>query len=310
MATIPATILGRWRMGNCEKVEQQVKRFLMEGVKVRPMKDGGCLLQIPFHDADGDPIRVVVREAGDSIVLHDAGVIAGHLFTLGQHTQDTPAFKLLRNLEKAYDLKLDFDNGRVAATVTEDEMGESLMDFGKIILTMVTAIPHIRVEPHRLKPLGQRLKAKIKTRYKEANILDLVEHDYSLSGETVESWPIDFHWWIKRDGHTEQVYVVTVDLDVVEALAKAAKIATLALDAKRSPVHDKLRIVLDSHGENSNAKIATSLMKTYSKRLQYYVYDFGQDEDRRIFIDQSVDEIAGELGEPWRDFWRRQHVLA
>ena len=89
---------------------------------------------------------------------------------------------------------------------------------------MVTAIPHIRVEPHSLKPLGRRLKSKIKTRYKEANILDLLEHDYSLFGETVESCSIDFHWWKKRDGHTEQVYIVTVNLDIIDALVKATKL--------------------------------------------------------------------------------------
>ncbi|MGD2065226.1 MAG: hypothetical protein PVI95_02135 [Dehalococcoidia bacterium] len=89
---------------------------------------------------------------------------------------------------------------------------------------MVTAIPHIRVEPHSLKPLGRRLKSKIKTRYKEANILDLLEHDYSLSGETVESWLIDFHSWKKRDGHIEQVYIVTVDLGIIDALVKATKL--------------------------------------------------------------------------------------
>jgi len=296
-------------MDKCEELKEQVKKFLADGVKVRPIKDDGCLLQIPYHDSDGDPIRVAVYESGDSITLHDAGVIAGHLFTLGQHTQDTPAFKLLRSLEKAYELKLDFDNGRVTTTVARNQIGDALMDFSKVILTMVTAIPHIRVEPHRLKPLGQRLKAKIKGQYKEANILDLVEHDYSLSGETVESWPIDFHWWIKRDDHIEQIYVVTVDLDVIEALLKAAKVTTLALDARRSLPNDKLRIVLDSHGENSNASIATSLMKRYSDKLQYKVYDFGQDDERRLFINQSIDEITSELGESWRDFWRKQHAL-
>lgn len=296
-------------MDKCEELKEQVKKFLVDGVKVRPIKDDGCLLQIPFHDADGDPIQVAVYKAGDSIILHDAGVVAGHLFTLGQHTQDTPAFKLLRNLEKAYGLKLDFDNGRVTTTVIENQIGDALMDFSKVILTMVTAIPHIRVEPHRLKPLGQRLKAKIKDQYKQANVLDLVEHDYSLSGETVESWLIDFHWWIKRDDHIEQIYVVTVDLDVIEALVKAAKVTTLALDAQRSLAYDKLRIVLDSHGENSNARIATSLMKRYSEKLQYRVYDFGQADERRAFINQSVDEIMGTLGEPWRVFWRKQHGL-
>jgi hypothetical protein len=293
----------------CEELKEQVQKFLANGVTSRPIRDSGCLLRMPFRDSDGDPIRIAVYHTGDSIVFNDVGAIAGNLYTLGQHTQDTPAFKLLRSLERAYGLQLDFDNGRVTLTVSKEEMYDALIDFSKVVLTMVTAIPHIRVRPHRLKPLGQRLKAKIKTRYKEANILDLVEHDYYLSGETVESWPIDFHWWIKRDGHTEQVYVVAVDLDVIEALGKAAKITTLALDAKRSPTYDKLRIILDSHGENSNASIATSLLKTHSKKLQYDVYDFGQDEDRQIFINQSVDEITGELGEPWRDFWRRQHAL-
>ena len=102
---------------------------------------------------------------------------------------------------------------------------------------------------------------------------------------------------------------MTVDLDIREALVKASKVTILALDAKRSPANDKLRIVLDSHGENSNASIATSLMKKYSEKLQYKVYDFGQEDERRTFIRQSIDEITSELGESWRDFWRKQHAL-
>jgi hypothetical protein len=297
-------------MDKCEELKERITKFLVDGVAVRPIRDDGCLLQIPFRDSDGDPVKVAVYRVGDTTVLTDAGVIAGHLFTLGQHTQDTPAFKLLRSLERAYGLKLDFDNGRVTTTVTGNEINESLMDFSKVILTMITAIPHVRVEPHRLKPLGQRLKAKIKDHYKQADILDLVEHDYSLSGDTIESWPVDFHWWIKRDDHIEQIYVVAVDLDVIEAWGKAARVTTLALDALRSSVNDRLRVVLDSHGENSDASVATSFMKKQSDKLQYKVYDFGQDSERRVFLEQSVNEITGELGEPWRDFWRKQHALA
>jgi hypothetical protein len=265
---------------------------------------------MPFRDSDGDPIQIAVYYSGDSIVLNDVGAVAGNLFTLGQHTQDTPAFKLLRNLEKAYGLKLDFDNGRVTVTVTRDEMYDALMDFSKVVLTMLTAIPHVRVEPHRLKPLGQRLRIKVRDQYEQANILQLVEHDYSLSGETVESWPIDFHWWLRRNGNMEHVYVVTVDLDVIEALGKASRVTILALDAKRSLTHDKLRIVVDRHGKDSSATIAATLMKKYSEKLQYHVYDFGQDNERQTFIKQSVDEITGELAEPWRDFWKKQHALA
>lgn len=297
-------------MDRCEELKERITKFLADGVAVRPIRDDGCLLQIPFRDSDGDPVQVALYRVGDSTLLTDAGVIAGHLFTLGQHTQDTPAFKLLRSLERAYGLKLDFDNGRVTTTVTGDEINDALMDFSKVILTMITAIPHVRVEPHRLKPLGQRLKAKIRDHYKQADILDLVEHDYSLPGDTLESWPVDFHWWIKRDDHIEQIYVVAVDLDVIEAWGKAARVTTLALDARRSSVNDRLRVVLDSHGENSDASAATSFMKKQSDKLQYKVYDFGQDSEKRVFLEQSVNEITGELGEPWRDFWRKQHTLA
>jgi len=40
------------------------------------------------------------------------------------------------------------------------------------------------------------------------------------------------------------------------------------------------------------------------------VHDFGQEDERQTFINQSIDEITSELGESWRDFWREQHVLA
>lgn len=295
-------------MSKCEAVREQVQQYLVDSVITRPGKDDGCIIQTPFRDSEGDPICVITYGDGESILLSDGGMVAGRLFILGQHTQDTPAFKLLRSLETAYGLKLDFNYGRITMTTAEHDMCDAIMDFSKVIITMLTATPHIRIEPHRLKPLGQRLRAKIKDQYKQANILDLVEHDFSISGETVESWPVDFHWWLKRNGEIEHIYIVTVDLDVAEALVKASKVTTLALDAKRLS-YDKLRIVLDTHGVNSDASIATSLVKKYSERLQYKVYDFGQEDDRQIFIKQSVDEILGEVGEPWRDFWRKQHAL-
>lgn len=296
-------------MIKCEEVKERVQRFLVDGVSTRLTKDDGCVIQMPFHDSEGDPISVVVYGIDESVLLSDGGMVAGRLFTLGQHTQDTPAFKLLRSLEKAYDLKLDFDGGRVTTTIPEGDMYSAIMDFSKVIMTMLTATPHIRVEPHRLKPLGQRLKAKVKSQFERVNILDFVEPGYSLPGNTVQSWPVDFHWWLKRNGGLEEhIYVITVDLDVEGALAKAARINTLALDARRHS-EDKLRILTDTHGTDSDATVANLLMKTYSEQLKYHVYDFGQESERQAFIGQSVDEIMSEVGKPWRDFWKEQRVL-
>jgi hypothetical protein len=297
-------------MDNCEELKELVRSQFINGIKVRALKGGKCLLQIPFYDSDGDPIRMVVHKAENSIILNDAGAIVGSLFTLGQHAQDTPSFKLLSNLEKAYGLHIGFDSGLITAKVEDErEMFDAIANFGKVIMTMLTAIPHIRVEPHRLKPLGQRLKAKIKDQYSQANILDLVEHDYLLSGKAVENWPIDFHWWIKENGREEQIYVVTVDLNVREPLVKAAKVTTLALDAQRSTDYDKLRIVIDSHGANSNATIAGSLVRQHSDKLKYSVYDFEKEDERIVFVNQSVREITSDMGEAWRDFWQKQRAL-
>jgi hypothetical protein len=297
-------------MIECQNVKERIQKFLRDGVTTYPTKDKtGCVIQIPFHDSEGDPIRVAVYESNGAILLSDGGIVAGHLFTLGQHTQDTPAFKLLRSLEKAYDLHLDFDYGRIAVTVPDNDLCKAILDFSKIIMTMLTSTPHIRVEPHRLKPLGQRLKVKVRKQFGEDNILDLVEPEYLLPGVTIENWPIDFHWWVKRNGGLEEhTYIVTVDLDVSEAIAKAERVTTLALDARRSS-DDKIRVVVDSHGIESDATVATKLMKAYSNRLNYTVYDFGQENEWRSFINQSVNEVKGEYGKPWREYWLRQQGL-
>jgi hypothetical protein len=73
---------------------------------------------------------------------------------------------------------------------------------------MMTAIAHVWVEPHSLKPLGQRLKSETETRYREANTLDLIGHDYALYGESVGSWPTDSHRWIElNQRNTDQVSI-------------------------------------------------------------------------------------------------------
>jgi hypothetical protein len=297
-------------MIECQNIKERIQKFLLDGVSARPTKDNnGCVIQIPFRDSEGDPIRIVVYGSNGSILLSDGGMVSGRLFTLGQHTQDTPAFKLLRNLERAYDLKLDFNNGRIITTVPDQDLCEAIMDFSKVIMTMLTSVPHIRVEPHRLKPLGQRLKVKVRDQFGLVNILDLVEPEYLLPGEIVQNWPIDFHWWLRRNGGLEEhIYIITVDLDVAEALTKAERVTALALDAQRR-ADDKLRVVIDSHGTDSGATLATKLMRRYSDKLQYRVYDFALEDEWHSFINQSVEEITGEYGKPWRDFWLQQQPL-
>ncbi len=290
---------------HCDALKEQVQAFMSSEVRARPLGDNGCLLNIPFRNNDGDPIRVGVIDNGETVTVHDVGAIAGHLFELGQHTQDTPAFKLLKSLESAYGLKLDYDNGLVTTKLSHGQMPDGLMNFSKVILTMVTAMPHIRIQAHRAKAAGPRVRAKIMGHFKEERILDLVEHDHLIPGQTVDTWRVDFHWWVKRANAIQHIYVKTVDLDVIEALPKAANLTMMALDVRRE-APDQLRIVVDRHGSNSEATIAASVVKRYGPQLHYNVYDFDQDSDRRAFLTESFDEIMSDAGAPWRAFWTEQ----
>ena len=69
------------------------------------------------------------------------GSIAGLLFSLGQDGQDTPAFKLLRDLERTHGLEIDFDEGLVRISVEESNLYDGIAEMAKVVLAMHTVAP-------------------------------------------------------------------------------------------------------------------------------------------------------------------------
>lgn len=310
--------------GYCEELKAQLIQYLTSTVDVKLTRNGGCALRTPFFDSDGDPIHVIVYQDGDSVRIEDTSTIAGHLFTLGQHALSTPAFRLLSDTVRAYGCALDFDHGTVVLNTKRDNLLDGVMDLAKIIVTMVTATPFIRVQPHRAKPGGyRRLRTRIKREYESRNILRFVEDTYELRGISGVPWPIDFHWWtdepavasfVAQSAAEEQrriesplsavrqhVYVVTANFNVHEPMAKANYLTTLAVDAQRQSSADELRIVVDH--QNPKGSEALSLLRTHSDKLGFRLYDFDVDDEREFFVTQSVKEIT-ERAQSWREFWQ------
>jgi len=235
--------------------------------------------------------------------INDAGTVAGHLFSLGQHTQDTPAFKLLKELTSAYKLELDFDEGVVKTTTNSNTFVDRLMDLVKVIVTMITATPHIRIQAHRFRLFGPRLRTKIRKHYSQRHILRFVEHDYEIGGQVIKSWPIDFHWRLSELNRMREVFIVAVDLNVQEPLRKAERVTAFALDTYRNIRDNDLRIVMDRHGHNSTSDEAAEFLREHSKKLSYNVYDFEKSHERESFLQQSADELLGDLSKDWREIW-------
>lgn len=294
---------------NCELLLRQLRRQLEDALEVRSLDREACVLQIPFFDHGGDPLRVVVRQTTNQFIVDDGGTIAGHLFSVGQHAQDTPAYKLLDALIKAYEFEFSLDDGSVKGTAQEYDVIGKVLDLAKVMITIVTATPHMRVRAHRLRRFGPRVRAKVKQDYAEQGILSFVEPYYELPGTAVELWPIDFHWQVRRHGEIQNVYVLAVDLDVAEPLRKVEYLTALAVDVRGLLNGSSLRVVADTHGQNSAAQTSMKFLQQHRSMLGYMLFDFGKDIERQQFNIQSKDEILSEAGREWRIFWQERPAL-
>jgi len=289
-------------MASCDDILQYLRDWIGDRLQVTSLGTS-CLLRMPFFDSSGDPITVVVSDAPDGYVVHDGGITAGHLFSLGQHTENTLAFKLLDTLCRTYNLTLDRDQGLIKCNCSVDNLAETILELTKVVVTMTTATAHISVQSHRFRTLGARLKKKVRDHYARRNILEWVEPYYEIPGQTVDVWPIDFHWKIKQGDTFRDVFITTIDLNVAEPIRKVEHITALAIDASRIIQGNDYRVVLDKHGQNSMADVAANYLEEHGERLGYTLYDFGNDNARDRFIDQSELEVLGEAGTEWRNFW-------
>ena len=295
---------------NCEETLELIRRRLGEGTQLRRFTDTECLIRLPFWDNYGDPIEISVSTDGTSATIDDAGTVAGLLFSLGQHTQDTPAYKLLRNLERAHGFEVDFNEGLLKVSVPDQDLYDGVAEFTKVILALHTVTPHIRVPASRMKSLGgRRLKSRIREEYETRGIFALVEPDFEVAGVTIPYWHADFHWSVAVDDDSQtEVYVVATDLNVAEPLRKAERITAFSLDTKVLPSMVGIRVVMDVNENNVHATEAAKFLRHHSGDLRYRVFDFGNEPERSEFLDTSVEEILGDAGAGWRDIWARRKV--
>ena len=284
---------------DCRKLRERILSRFGDLTEVRLLNSHECLVRLPFWDGTGDPIELSVYMDGERATIDDAGAISGLLFSLGQHNEGTPAFKLLENLVRTHGLEIDFDEGLVKLSVADRDLYEGIAELAKVILAIHTTVPHIRVSPRRTGSLGPRLRSKIAHRYQELNILDLVQRSYHLSGAAEQSWPVDFHWLVRSNGHSHAVNVVAADLSVAEPFEKAHKIAALSVDTARDregPGGDKLRVVMERPVGNARSVDAADFIRFHSNGLAYEVFDLGNQDEQSEFYRMSVGNSQIRLG--------------
>ena len=108
-------------------------------------KDNEHLIRLPFFDPTGDPIQVTITTQNQLVRIDDAGAVAGLLFSPGHHEEHTTAFKLVTDLARAHDLEIDFNEGTISISTTPEHITEALWILTTVIITVLSAVPHLRV---------------------------------------------------------------------------------------------------------------------------------------------------------------------
>ena len=259
-----------------------------------------CALRIPFSDGLGDPITLSVSQDDGGIHIDDAGTVAGALFSLGQHTADSPAFKLLQALAHSYALQIDQIEGVISCQMAPEEFLDALSDFAKVVLTLLTASPHLARTARRTRRTGPRLKKRIVDGWKEKHVSEFVVERTQVPGHTVKQWPADFHWRRSHELEGSNVFVLAADLKVNDPLDRAQRVSALALDTRGERQGDNLRVVIDTEGAEPEGRTAAEFIRHHGQELAYEVYDFGQADERGHFLDQTADELLSDGAREWR----------
>ena len=110
---------------DCEKTLELILDRLQEETRLRKTPDGECLMSLPFRDNAGDPLEISISSEGKNVTIDDAVDTTGLPFSLGQHTQDAPAIKLLRDLEHTHGLQADFQEGLLKICLPEGNDAEN-----------------------------------------------------------------------------------------------------------------------------------------------------------------------------------------
>lgn len=126
-----------------ELLDKVVHRAFASSVHLTAVSDDEWEFSVPYGDQRGDPLLFSIRCQDDMVTMDDGGAIAGLLFSMDQDVEGTPAFDLLASLAKRHSMLLDYDEGFVKRVCRLDEVADVLPMFTRVVLTVLTASPHI-----------------------------------------------------------------------------------------------------------------------------------------------------------------------
>ena len=254
--------------------------------------DDNFICMLPFTDFLGEPIELSISFTENYLMIDDLGRSAGALFSAGQHTSDSAAHQLIRNLSDAYNINMDYNNGLLRQEIPVEEIHLKLNDFIKVLISIQTVIPELQRK--RRVPRGRtKLSARIGRDIRQLKLPVYVHRQTEVEGKH-DSWTVDFKYGRKIGKNIEEVLIVAPDLNVKEPRKHAEHALALAIDLLAIDDHRALKVIYSLNEESRQSPIhrAAMLINDSQNLIGYTAFDYANIEQKSQFMASTIQDLT------------------
>ncbi len=279
-----------------DEVHELLASQFVSTLSVNASRDGYKAI-LPFNDYLGDPIEVFLAFTDGQVVVDDLGRSAGVLFSTGQHSSESPAHHLMRNLSDAYKINMDYNTGLLSQEIKFNEIRNRINDFIKVLISIQTVVPEL--QRRRRGPTGRtRLSSLIGRDIQQLKLPVHVQRQVEVEGRR-DSWLVDYKYARKMGAKYEDVLIFTTELNIKEPRKQAEHALALAIDILAIEDSRKLKVVysLNGNGESSSTYRAAMLIDDSQGLVGYKAYNYADLEHRSQLMASTIQDLTP-LSEP------------
>jgi len=291
-------------MKKYEHIFISLKEELCNRIQYYLDEDSGAgIFIMPIKDNMGDNFVIRLREKNSHYIIDDGGAIGNTLFIMSETIGGTRASKLVSDLTHNFDCHPNRAEGVIELIAPEEKIVSTLLHFTKLLVTLDTMLVEVGKEereaerPQR-QSLGPRASQRVRKRLKPLIKAEKVRQRVIIAGLTVPDWMVDFAYEPKIEpvAHTiELALLITVDLAVLDPIAKATHAFSRAVDIRSAHANYDIHIGYDRHGQNSNSAHAADFISQHQiDTRSYHAIDLSNSSE----YEELFNRISSETGMP------------
>lgn len=283
---------------NCDQLEHSLIEYLTANTRVLS-NEHACRVETPLREVNGDAVNIFVEERDGRLMVHDGGHIAGTFFEAGPAGASAADKRLLDNLVKESSLEVDSNNGIVFAMAETSSLNYWMFEVARTVLIASSAIPAAAPRRRRRRRLGPRIAQQIVERLMAEGMMSVIKPGMNVRGVTEQERYVDLSYTIAADPRRQEadttVFILAMDLDVANPIAKANHGLVVATDLSRAAIGNNqidVRIVHSVGTANGHSERAKKLIQVAAGKHLLTDYSWDDPEDQARFLRRVGQEVS------------------